>query len=516
MNSSARSLRGGRRRTALAAGVIGFALVGMSAAPAWAADPQTRWVDVAAEAAGPGTGCGADAAYATITAAVTAAVSGDTIRVCAGSYEESLNVTKGGLKFVGAQAGVSAGVDGVRSGETSTGESTIVGTFTFRAPFVTVDGFEFTGTGNGIQTYGTGTGESVVNNRFLVDGRGYTAYAAITTTAHNLFANGGWGVHHDSNTTVGGAVTGNVFRNLSYAVSSSAQQLTIRGNVVTQIRQRGFTLYGHDLVVRDNEIDIPATAGGEGAITLTGSSARSEVRGNVVTGAKPAVWVSATAADVTIAGNRLLTTGVAVLRSGAPVLTVGANWWGTAEGPHVEGVLDATRVTNVAVPRWCTDAACTATGPAPKAPAASSSDLDEELRKNPNYAPAGDDFTPSGGSLDAVDPKKPFTGELAWDGDGDENVEVWGYSKPVYLGTFPVVNGVVQITGLDLKALEAGGHRLVFVGESSGRVRVLAITVAGLAVTGPADSMPLLLAGGALVVVGVAVVVGMRLRRRAD
>ena len=40
-----------------------------------------------------------------------------------------------------------------------------------------------------------------------------------------------------------------------------------------------------------------------------------------------------------------------------------------------------------------------------------------------------------------------------------------------------MVNGKVQITGVDLPALAAGGLRLVFVGQTSGTVSVMAVTV---------------------------------------
>ena len=54
----------------------------------------------------PGTSC-SDAGYTTINAAVLAAVPGDTIRVCAGTYAENI-VLNESLTLLGAQAGVNA------------------------------------------------------------------------------------------------------------------------------------------------------------------------------------------------------------------------------------------------------------------------------------------------------------------------------------------------------------------------------------------------------------------------
>jgi hypothetical protein len=55
----------------------------------------TRWVSNTAPLGNaPGTSC-ADPGYATITDALNAASSGDTIKVCAGTYDEQLAITEG-------------------------------------------------------------------------------------------------------------------------------------------------------------------------------------------------------------------------------------------------------------------------------------------------------------------------------------------------------------------------------------------------------------------------------------
>lgn len=81
------------------------------------------------------------------------------------------------------------------------------------------------------------------------------------------------------------------------------------------------------------------------------------------------------------------------------------------------------------------------------------------------------------GTLTSLQSDAPLTGTLPWSSDADSYVDVYAYSSPVYIGTFSVVDGKVQLDA-DLSALEAGGHHLVFVGQTSNAVKVMAITVA--------------------------------------
>lgn len=85
------------------------------------------------------------ATYPTISAAVAVASSGDTIRVCAGTYNENVSVTKP-LTFRGAQAGKDA-----RQGRTDPSKESIVNnasgdfSLTSTANHVTIDGFTISG-----------------------------------------------------------------------------------------------------------------------------------------------------------------------------------------------------------------------------------------------------------------------------------------------------------------------------------------------------------------------------------
>jgi len=72
----------------------------------------------------------------------------------------------------------------------------------------------------------------------------------------------------------------------------------------------------------------------------------------------------------------------------------------------------------------------------------------------------------------------PFTASLTWDANsGDQWVDVWARSSPTYIGTFPVIDGVLQITDADVSMLAEGNHHLVFVGQTSGSNQVVALTM---------------------------------------
>ena len=78
-----------------------------------------------------------------------------------------------------------------------------------------------------------------------------------------------------------------------------------------------------------------------------------------------------------------------------------------------------------------------------------------------------------------------FTASLSW--IGDETVNVYGYSTPTYLGTFPVVNGKAQISGVDLSALGEGAHHLLVVGGQSGQFQLAQLDVPA---QDPAEELP--------------------------
>jgi hypothetical protein len=162
--------------------------------------------------------------------------------------------------------------------------------------------------------------------------------------------------------------------------------------------------------------------------------------------------------------------------------------------------------------------------PAPAAapPAADSASLTTLLATdNVDVAANTNSFVPDNASsaLGAVDSSKPFSGSLPW-ASNDNFVDVYAYSAPILLGTFPVVDGKVMLTNLDLSKLAAGSHHLVFLGQNSGALSAVALTVsAQLAVTGVAPwplitTSIILLGTGAVLVIAVGSL--PRRKRHAD
>lgn len=113
----------------------------------------------------------------------------------------------------------------------------------------------------------------------------------------------------------------------------------------------------------------------------------------------------------------------------------------------------------------------------------------------------------------ALNPTQAHTATLPWSA-ADSWVDVYLYSTPVFVGTFPVVNGQAQIvlSAAVLSALDAGTHTLVVTGQSSGTVQAVSISLArSLAATGAAPAVPLA-AGALLLLVGAALIVVRRNR----
>jgi LPXTG-motif cell wall-anchored protein len=149
------------------------------------------------------------------------------------------------------------------------------------------------------------------------------------------------------------------------------------------------------------------------------------------------------------------------------------------------------------------------------APVANSTDLPAYLASK-NVTPG----TPLSAGLPAtLDPTKGYTASVEWTSN-DSFVDVYLYSTPILLGSFPVVDGKVQVTlSADVLAkLAAGSHTLVLVGQSSGGVQAVALSVAAvtttaaLAATGDNNVVPATLAG-LLVLLGAAGVFVSRRRR---
>jgi hypothetical protein len=133
------------------------------------------------------------------------------------------------------------------------------------------------------------------------------------------------------------------------------------------------------------------------------------------------------------------------------------------------------------------DFAPLAAAPTPP-PVANSTDLQAYITtNNVDVAATTNTFSidgaAAGSGLTSIDPSAPFDATLPWSDTSDTFVDVYAYSSPLLVGTFPVSAGVIQLTGVDLSSLKAGSHHLVFIGQTSGTVSIVAIGIAAAAPT---------------------------------
>lgn len=143
------------------------------------------------------------------------------------------------------------------------------------------------------------------------------------------------------------------------------------------------------------------------------------------------------------------------------------------------------------------------------APVADSSQVDALLAQKfvEKIAPA-DAGLPVGG----LSPETSYTAKIDWFAP-DSFVDVYSYSSPRLVGTFAVVDGVVQVnlTPAILAMIGSGTHTLVYVGQTTGDIQAVAFEVRAVLASTGADLTTPLIAGGALLFVGGALLV---IRRR--
>lgn len=145
------------------------------------------------------------------------------------------------------------------------------------------------------------------------------------------------------------------------------------------------------------------------------------------------------------------------------------------------------------------------TGPAPVADSSGLPAFLSSAGSTPGSAQSAG--LPAGGLASGED----YTARLDWNSP-DSFVDIFIYSSPVAIGTFPVVGGVVQapLGGARLAALAPGSHTLVVIGQSSGNVQSYALSL-GLAATGSDLGAAPYAIAGALLLGGVAL---LAFRRR--
>ncbi len=242
------------RRTlvSIAAGAVVVGGVGLGASGA-SADPQTLIV-------GNPTTC-AGSQFSTIQSAVDAASSGDTIKVCAGTYGEHVSINTAHLTLQGAQAGMDA--RGKRPKATATTVSDPTGEFTIggSADGTTIDGFVITGgTGNndGIADFQGSSGLTLVNNAIQLNGNGINLQnpdaSQPATISQNSFTNNNAGGAGNAESGTG------VFISNGPANNTVIESNNFRGHTQTAINFAGAS--GNPstgLVVSDNKSTDDAT-----------------------------------------------------------------------------------------------------------------------------------------------------------------------------------------------------------------------------------------------------------------
>lgn len=335
----------GRLRTIAAVGVLVLATAALNATVSTrvALAQTTHWVDASVGApSAPGTGCGANAGYATIAAALAAASNGDTINLCPGVFTEANLVVGANVRIQGqtgdpmdtainaAAAGrvlsVIAGVEAqVRSisltGGASTDGGAILNRGTLELNNVIVRANVSSGGGGGIMNAvgarltvldslitanEAGTSGGAIFNDASSVARGILTIRGSTLSSNHAFVQGG------AIFTVGEATVTD-----SELIANQAQ--TGAGSGIFQGPDATLTI--SNSTIGDN---LPSQAGGGIFNSGTLSMSNSVVRGNEsVTGGggiRVATGGSLTMEDTTVTDNRAGTSGGGILNEGSSTL----------------------------------------------------------------------------------------------------------------------------------------------------------------------------------------------------
>jgi hypothetical protein len=169
-------------------------VAGIAAVPAAGADPAPTVLIVGSSRTCTGT-------YSTISAANAAAVAGDTIKVCAGTYDETVTVTTPDLTFVGAQAGKKATAKVAAATKNESIVDNVNGDFVLSssADDTTINGFTIEGAGSstinqdGVSAFAGSSGLTLIDNVIVDNGNGINLQnpnaAEPATISHNYINN---------------------------------------------------------------------------------------------------------------------------------------------------------------------------------------------------------------------------------------------------------------------------------------------------------------------------------------
>ena len=246
----------------------------------------TLWVDPNATATG--------TIFSTIQAAVAAAKSGDTIKVVAGTYEESVDVTKT-LTIVGSQVRIGGEPIGPSIIKTS---SPAIG-FMLEANNITVKGFTIEQESNGITTNADFSGFNITNNILLdnvVDVHLQTPLVMSTkgtTISGNKFADDSTGLSTQQAILIDQAGARNV------VVSSNSFSLA---QVATVVQIEASNLCSNIQILKNSILDD--ISGGTYGI-LADNLTNSKIAGNRIQTDFTAIHLAGAVTKTTIANNTL-------------------------------------------------------------------------------------------------------------------------------------------------------------------------------------------------------------------
>ena len=327
-----------------------------------------------------GNDCSAEATpCATVGHAVDEASAGDTVKVAAGTYSESVTVDKS-LTLLGAQAGVDARGRNA-AGLEDAGESVLSvaagGDLTLSGGSVTVDGFKIVdSTANGSGIFIHGATDNVIRDDIFDAVEGYASNGefAGTTFRHNRVENSRIGFESDlapaSNVTIdankfvntawydlnfieGGSgdvvsdneATGATEANFGVLFKTTGAKVT--GNTVTEREASAVYLGGSTIgtVISGNTFNEVKSSGVSVYDEVGGPNRSIEIVGNTLTDNIRGVrlYAGSSAGVVEIHSNRISgNTEAGIIDQGEADVDATANWWGCDAGPNAAGCDKAT------------------------------------------------------------------------------------------------------------------------------------------------------------------------------
>ncbi len=345
---------------------------------AHAIGPTTWYVDATLGSDATLDGSNPATPYATIQAAISAAttLSGDTVQVAAGTYNENVSITKS-ITLNGAQAGVAVGgrTFGAATESTVAGVSGGVGAITINAANVKVDGFSVTDVVPSFAAFGIvaksgGASATITNN--IID-TVTSADTGVNGTAQGVYLeNGPDGVQILAN-RINNVHSTRSAKGISIGSNGNdpANNTVIEHNVITNIQSDTRGGYGilvsnasagqSNLVFDNNTIQNVGGGGWVHAIGVEGDAPGASITNNTVSGLTASSTPAATnvyfesdasAGGTTITGNSFdLTNASGIQNTTAFLVTAGSNYWGTPS----TGTIGAAMVGGVTFSPYYTD-----------------------------------------------------------------------------------------------------------------------------------------------------------------